>query len=75
MENITKEDVTKILTLIKSDGLLLSKVRILFEHIIDQDYVPPRRLKKERYSDSEGSAEEEEVYCWETDENGLLSLV
>ena len=75
MENITKEDVKKILTLIKSDGLLLSKVRILFEHIIDQDYVPPRRLKKERYSDSEGSAEEEEVYCWETDENGLLSLV
>ena len=75
MENITKEDVKKILTLIKSDGLLLSKVRILFEHIIDQDYVPPRRIKKESYSDSEGSAEEEEVYCWETDEHGLLSLV
>ena len=78
MEEIKTEDVMKIIKILRENEErdLITKIRIHFEELLDEDYVPPKKIfKKEEYSDSEGSAEEEEVYCWETDEHGLLSLV
>lgn len=44
------------------------------EHVkIDEDYKPPLRMKKERYSDDEGSATSEE-YSVDIDEDGFQSL-
>jgi hypothetical protein len=77
MENIYAEDVKEIIKILKihKKSDLVTKLQIHFEDLFDQDYVPPKRLTKCKYSDSEGSAEEEEEYCWQTDEHGLLSLV
>jgi len=45
------------------------------EHIkIDEDYEPPRFMKKEKYEIDEGSAEEESDYSVEEDEDGFQSL-
>ena len=41
---------------------------------IDDDYKPPSRIKKEKYSDDEGSAESESDYSIEEDEEGFKSL-
>jgi hypothetical protein len=47
----------------------------LKEHVkIDKDYVPPLRTRKERLSDSEGSAVSEEEYEVNIDEDGFQSL-
>ena len=76
MEDIKAPDVKKILTLLEDvgDKDLALKIRIHFEDVLDEDYVPPKRkVKKEYYSDSEGSAEEEYTYATE-DEEGFLSL-
>ena len=63
METICKKDVETILKYIKPDKNLCTKVRIHFEEILDEDYAPPKRqVKKEYYSDHEGSCEEEEIY-------------
>ena len=76
MEDIKAPDVKKIITILEDlkERDLALKIRIHFEDVLDEDYVPPkRRLKKEYYSDSEGSAEEEYTYATE-DEEGFLSL-
>tara|TARA_S200002703_G_C3750426_1_gene230872 strand:+ start:719 stop:937 length:219 start_codon:yes stop_codon:yes gene_type:complete len=45
------------------------------DHIkIDEDYEPPSYMKKDKYSDDEGSAEEESDYSVEEDEDGFQSL-
>lgn len=45
------------------------------EHIkIDEDYEPPRFMKREKYEIDEGSAEEESDYSVEEDEDGFQSL-
>jgi len=45
------------------------------EHIkIDNDYEPPSYMKKDKYSDNEGSAEEESDYEVQEDEDGFQSL-
>lgn len=78
MEEIKTEDVMQIIKILRENEErdLITKIRIHFEELLDEDYVPPKKIfKKEEYSDSEGSAVSEEVYCWETDEHGLLSLV
>lgn len=41
---------------------------------IDEDYNPPKRVKKEFYSEDEGSAESEEEYEVHVDSNGFQSL-
>ena len=74
MENFTKADVEKILKILKDESMLKSKLRILFEEVLDDDYIPPVRVKKESYSDSEGSAEEEDFTYTTEDEQGFLSL-
>jgi len=76
MEDLKAPDVKKIITILEDlkERDLALKIRIHFEDVLDEDYVPPkRRLKKEYYSDSEGSAEEEYTYATE-DEEGFLSL-
>ena len=63
MESISKKDVETILKYIKCDKDLCTKVRIHFEEILDEEYVPPKRqVKKEYYSDHEGSCSSEEEY-------------
>ena len=74
MENFTKADVEKILDKLRDESMLKSKLRILFEEVLDDDYIPPVRVKKESYSDSEGSAEEEDFTYTTEDEEGFLSL-
>jgi len=50
-------------------------IQELKEHVnIDEDYKPPTYIKKDKYSDSEGSAEEEEEYEVQVDSNGFQSL-
>lgn len=45
------------------------------EHIkIDNDYEPPSFMRREKYSESECSAEEESDYSVEEDEDGFKSL-
>ncbi len=78
MEVMSKTDVIQILKILKQRNKkdLITKIRIVFEDLLDEDYVPPRKkIKREEYSDSEGSAEEEEEYIWEMDEYGLMSLI
>jgi hypothetical protein len=69
------KDVNELLKILKQHKKtdLITKVRIAFEDILDEDYIPPKSIRRNRYSDSEGSAEEESVYCTE-DEEGFLSL-
>jgi hypothetical protein len=45
------------------------------DHVkVDKDYKPPKFVKKDKYSDSEGSATSESDYEVEVDENGFQSL-
>ena len=74
MDKITKDDVEEILKRIVDDKKLSFKIRLYFDEILDEDYVPPKNVKKERYSDSEGSAEEEDFTYATEDEEGFLSL-
>ena len=46
----------------------------LIAELTDQDYKPPPYVKKERLSESEGSAEEEEYYNYYIDPEGFYSL-
>ena len=77
MEQMSLKDVNDILSILKKHNKkdLITKIRIIFEDILDEDYEPPRVTRRNRYSDSEGSAEEEEEYCFQTDDHGLMSLV
>tara|TARA_R110002153_G_scaffold157939_1_gene309985 strand:- start:365 stop:601 length:237 start_codon:yes stop_codon:yes gene_type:complete len=78
MEIMSKSDVIQILKILKERNKkdLITKMRIVFEDILDDDWSPPtKKMRREEYSDSEGSAEEEEEYIWEMDEYGLMSLV
>ena len=78
MEELKAVDVNKIIKILSEldERDLITKLRIHFEEMLDENYKPPRRVfRKEYYSDSEGSAESEEEYYVETDENGFLSLM
>jgi len=76
MEVMTPQDLGRILDILmeKEETDLITKLRIHFEELFDSDYKPSKRIKKERYSESEGSAEEEEEYYTTEDEHGFLSL-
>ena len=76
MEDMKKSDVKEILKILKQHDKkdLATKIRIHFEEILDEDYVPPKTIRREVYSDSEGSAEEEEFTYATEDEEGFLSL-
>ena len=77
MEEINAKDVNNIIKILQENEErdLITKLRIHFEEILDEDYVPPKKIfRKEYYSDSEGSAEEEEFTYTTEDEEGFLSL-
>lgn len=77
MEKMDATDVNKIIKILRefNEKDLITKLRIHFEEILDEDYVPPKKIiKKEYYSDSEGSAEEEDFTYTTEDEQGFLSL-
>ena len=73
---MTPKDLSRIIDILmeKEESDLITKLRIHFEELFDDEYRPPRRIKKESYSDSEGSAEEEEEYYTIEDDDGFLSL-
>jgi hypothetical protein len=77
MEEMTPQDLSRIIDILmeKEESDLITKLRIHFDELFDDDaYRPPRRIKKESYSDSEGSAEEEEEYYTIEDDEGFMSL-
>jgi len=76
MERVFAEDVKEVIKILKIHKKrdLITKLQIHFEDLLDEEYKPPTRVKKERYSDSEGSAEEEDIGYTTEDEHGFLSL-
>jgi hypothetical protein len=71
MDQVTFDEIVSVLA---KNGRpdLISEFK---DHInIDEDYKPPTFMKKEKYSDDEGSAEEESDYEVEVDEEGFQSL-
>ena len=75
MEEMKKSDVIEILKILREKDKkdLITKMRIVFEELLDEDWVPPKKIKRDAYSDSEGSAEEEE-YDTIQDLDGFYSL-
>lgn len=76
MEEMKKSDVIEILKILREKDKkdLITKMRIVFEELLDEDYEPPKKIKSDAYSDSEGSAEEEEEYDTIQDSEGFYSL-
>ena len=77
MEEVTPKDINKVIKILQQleESDLITKLRIHFEEILDEDYVPIKKVfRKEYYSDSEGSAEEEDLTYTTEDEEGFLSL-
>lgn len=76
MEQIFPQDVKEVIKILKVHKKtdLITKLQIHFEDLLDEEYIPPVRVRKERYSDSEGSAEEEDIGYTTEDEHGFLSL-
>tara|TARA_B100000424_G_scaffold256840_1_gene237183 strand:- start:417 stop:635 length:219 start_codon:yes stop_codon:yes gene_type:complete len=71
MDPITFEEIKSTLAKCGRPDL----IQELKEHVkIDEDYNPPNFIKKDKYSDTEGSAEEEEEYEVHEDSNGFQSL-
>ena len=62
MESFDKSDVEKLLELARGDKDLTTKLRIHFEDILDEDFVPTRRVTKEPLSEDEGSCCSEDDY-------------
>jgi len=76
MENIYAKDVKEIIKVLKihKKSDLVTKIQIHFEDLLDDEWTPPTRIHKCKYSDSEGSAEEEHLGYTTEDEHGFLSL-
>jgi len=71
MDKICYEEIISVLAMFGRPDL----IEEFKEHIkIDEDYKPPKFAKKEKLSDSEGSAESEEDYEVQVDSEGFLSL-
>ena len=62
MESLDRSDVEKLLELVRGDKDLTTKLRIHFEDILDEDWRPPLRVKKEILSEDEGSCCSEDEY-------------
>jgi len=71
MDKIAYEEITSILAMFGRPDL----IEEFKEHVkIDEDYKPPNYTRKEKLSDSEGSAVSEEEYQVDIDEDGFQSL-
>tara|TARA_R100001440_G_scaffold55263_2_gene75085 strand:+ start:234 stop:452 length:219 start_codon:yes stop_codon:yes gene_type:complete len=65
------EEITSVLAMFGRPDLIAE----FQEHVkVDKDYKPPKFARKDKYSDSEGSATSESEYEIEEDENGFQSL-
>jgi hypothetical protein len=66
---LEEDELEEIISILAKNGRpdLISVLR-------DTDYKPPKYVKKEYYSDHEGSATSESDYEVDVDENGLCSL-
>jgi len=72
MDNISFEEI--ISTLAKCGRPdLIAEMNEVKDKIIDDDYKPPIRMRKDSLSDTEGSADEEEILA-QIDEKGFYSL-
>jgi hypothetical protein len=71
MDKISFEEIVSVLAMNGRPDLIME----LKEHVkVDEDYVPPKFMKREPLSDDEGSASSEGSYTIEEDEDGFLSL-
>lgn len=71
MDKICHEEIISVLAMFGRPDLIAE----FKEHVkVDEDYKPPKFAKKEKLSDSEGSAESEEDYEVQVDREGFLSL-
>tara|TARA_R110002050_G_scaffold108421_3_gene219069 strand:- start:420 stop:641 length:222 start_codon:yes stop_codon:yes gene_type:complete len=72
MDESTYEEINSILA---KNGRpdLIAEMKSVKSQIVDEDYKPPIRARKDSLSDSEGSAEEENIDSF-VDENGFHSL-
>lgn len=71
MDKICFEEITSILAMHGRPDLIAE----FKEHVkVDEDYEPPKFVKREHLSDSEGSAVSEEEYEVQVDEQGFQSL-
>tara|TARA_R110000824_G_scaffold394102_1_gene593696 strand:+ start:723 stop:941 length:219 start_codon:yes stop_codon:yes gene_type:complete len=71
MDHISSEEIISILAKNGRPDL----IQEFKDHIkVDEDYVPPSRTRKDSLSLSEGSADSEESYQVNVDEEGFKSL-
>tara|TARA_R110000737_G_scaffold335671_1_gene354592 strand:+ start:278 stop:496 length:219 start_codon:yes stop_codon:yes gene_type:complete len=71
MDKISSEEIISILAMHGRPDL----IQEFKEHIkVDEDYVPPSRARKDSLSDCEGSADSEESYEINEDDDGFKSL-
>jgi hypothetical protein len=68
---LSKKILKEICDILKSEGR--DDLIAILEDNNDHDYVPPKNLKLEYYSDDEGSATDESV-SFEVDDEGFMSL-
>ena len=74
MDQITYEEILSCLAKCGRPDLIL-ELKELEKKIVDEDYDPSKErfIRKEKYSDEEGSAEEEDIQ-FSVDEEGFYSL-
>ena len=74
MDQITYEEILSCLAKCGRPDLIL-ELKELEKKIVDPDYDPSKErfIRKEKYSDEEGSAEEEDIQ-FSVDEEGFHSL-
>ena len=72
MPTLDRESLREIIQILK-EHKRKDLIEIL-QDACDEDYKPPRRIKRDIYSDDSGSAEEEEEYEVSVDSDGLWSI-
>jgi len=71
MDQVTYEEIISSLAMVGRPDLI-SEFKDNVK--LDKDYKPPKYVRKDKYSESEGSASSESDYEVEEDENGFCSL-
>ena len=74
MPQLERETLRQIVQILKENKR--KDLIYILQDACDEDYKPPRsrRVKVDVYSESEGSAEEEEEYAVSVDSDGLWSI-
>ena len=71
MDQVTYEEITSILAKFGRPDLIHEFKQYVK---VDKDYEPPKYVKKDKYSDDEGSATSESDYEVDVDQDGFQSL-